>query len=393
MNQKTLRVAIDANEANTHRRVGSNVYAFEIIRAIYDLTKNNNDIYFTILLSSEPVDDMPPQHTGWQYKVIGPKLLWTQFAEPIFLFLNHSKIDVLFTPSHYAPRHSAVPYISSVMDLAYLNYPKQFNQNDLIQLKHWTKYSVKKAQKVITISQFTKSDIINRYQKKSENVIVAYPDISQTTPASVQETKNFFKKHQIRKPYFLFLGTIQPRKNLIRLIEAYEQLCRRLSSQQFKKGQKTNRLPQLVLAGKIGWLSDPIISRLEKSPFLKQIILTGYISESIKPTLYEQATASILLGLHEGFGIPPLESLQYGCLPIVSNTTSLPEVVGEAGFQVNPYDVKKIAVAMEKALKLSIKNKAVYRSKGKKQLKKFSWEKSAQIIIATIKQVAHEHSK
>ncbi len=390
---KTLCIAIDANEANTHHRVGSNVYAFEIIKAIYELTQEDKNIDVTILLSSEPVEDMPLPRVGWKYRVIGPKLLWTQFAEPIYLFLNHRKIDVLFTPGHYAPRLSVVPYVSSVMDLAYLNYPDQFDQNDLIQLKHWTKYSLKKADKIITISEFTKKDIVNHYQKKSEDIVVAYPAISETRPASVQQVKKFFKKHQIKKPYFLFLGTIQPRKNLIRLIEAYEQLCRRLSSQQLKKGKKSNPLPQLVLAGKIGWLAEPIISRLEKSPFLNQIILAGYVPENIKPSLYEQATASLLLGLHEGFGIPPLESLRYGCVPIVSNTTSLPEVVGEAGFQVNPYDVKKIAVTMEKALKLSIKNKAIYRRKGKQQLKKFNWQQSAQKIMTTIKQVAHEHSK
>ena len=393
MNHKTLRIAIDANEANTQHRVGSNVYAFEIIKAIYKLSAKESGLDFIILLNNQPVDDMPPQRMGWEYKVIKPKTLWTQFAEPAYLFLNHKKIDVLFTPGHYAPRHSAVPYISSVMDLAYLNYPKQFNHNDLIQLKHWTKYSVKKARKVITISEFTKADIVNSYQKKPEDIVVAYPAISQIIPASTQQTKSFFKKHQIKKPYFLFLGTIQPRKNLVRVVEAYEQLCRRLSGQQLKKGQKTNLLPQLVLAGKIGWLADPIINRIEKSPFFKQIVLTGYISEKIKPTLYEQATASILLGLHEGFGIPALESLQYGCVPIVSNTTSLPEVVGESGFQINPYDIKKIAATMEKVLRLSVKNKAAYRRKGKKRLQKFSWQESAQTIIATIKEVAHEHSK
>lgn len=391
MNQKKLRIAIDANEANTQNRVGSNVYAFEIINAIYELTKKDPGFDFTILLSREPVADLPLPRPGWQYQVIKPAFLWTQFAEPIYLFLNHKKIDVLFTPGHYAPRYSTVPYISSVMDLAYLSYPKQFDKNDLLKLKHWTKYGVKKARKVITISEATKADIVKHYQKQAADIVVAYPAIASTTPASPQQTNDFFKKHQLRKPYFLFLGTIQPRKNLIRLVEAYEQLCRRLSSQQLNKNKKSNSLPQLVLAGKIGWLSDPIISRIKKSAFFENIILTGYVAENIKPALYQQASASILIGLHEGFGIPPLESLQYECVPIVSNTTSLPEVVGEAGFQVNPDDVKEIATTMEKVLKLSVKSKAVYKRKAKQQLKKFSWQKSAQVILATIKQVAYEH--
>ncbi len=393
MNHKTIRIAIDANEANVQHRVGSNVYAFELIKAIYQLTKADESLDFTILLSSEPIADLPIQRAGWKYKIIKPTFLWTQFAEPIYLFLNRRKIDILFTPGHYAPRCCVVPYVSSIMDLAYLNFPEQFNENDLVQLKHWTKYSAKKAHKVIAISEFTKADIMRHYQKKSEDVVVAYPAITNTIPASAVTTKNFFGKFKIKKPYFLFLGTIQPRKNLIRVVEAYEQLCRRLSSQQFKKVQKINLLPQLVIAGKIGWLADPIIDRIKRSSFCERIILTGYIADDIKPALYAGATASLLLGLHEGFGIPPLESLYYDCVPIVSNTTSLPEVVGEAGFQVNPYDIKKIVIAMEKAFKLSVKNKAIYKRKGKKQLKKFSWQKSAQTVLLTLKQVVYEHAK
>ena len=393
MNQKKLRIAIDANEANTHNRVGSNVYAFEIIKAIYNLSRADKSLEFVILLSQEPVADLPPARPGWEYQVIKPALLWTQFAESVYLFLNQHQINLLFTPGHYAPRVAAVPYISSVMDLAYLSYPEQFNKNDFLKLKHWTKYGVKKARKVITISEATKADIIKHYQKKAADIVVAYPSITETTPASTQQTKNFFKRHHLRKPYFLFLGTIQPRKNLIRLVEAYEQLCRRLSSQQLNKSKKNNSLPQLVLAGKIGWLADPIIDRIKKSPFCENIILTGYIAENIKPALYDQAAASLLIGLHEGFGIPPLESLQYGCVPIVSNTTSLPEVVGEAGFQVNPDDVKKIAATMEEVLKLSVKNKNICKRKARQQLKKFSWQKSAQIVLTTIKEVAYEHTK
>ncbi len=391
MKQKKLKIAIDANEANTLNRVGSNVYAFEVIKSIYNISKNKPHLEFIILLSSDPVSDLPQTNTNWRYKVIKPSFLWTQFAEPIYLFLNRNKIDVLFTPGHYAPRVSSIPYISSVMDLAFLDYSKQFNQSDLIQLKHWTKSSVSHAKKVVTISEFTKKDIVNKYQKKPEEITVAYPAISKITPASAREVRRFFKRYQIRKPYFLFLGTIQPRKNIVQMINSYEQLCRLLSSQQIKKG-KHKILPQLVLAGRIGWKAEPIIDRIQKSPFKENIITLGFIPESIKPALYERATASLLIGLHEGFGIPPLESMQYGCIPIVSNTTSLPEVVGEAGYQVDPTNTKKIVETMEKVLKITQKNKLSLQRKAKKQLRKFSWQKSAQVILETIQQVTNESS-
>lgn len=393
MTQSKTNIAIDGNEANTNDRVGSNVYAFEILTALYEQTQTNPQLNFTILLSAQPLLDLPLPRPGWQYQVIGPKLMWSQFAEPIHLFLNAKKFELLFVPGHYAPLISAVPYISSVMDLAYLEYPDQFEQKDLLKLKRWTKYSVRDARKVIAISEFTKQDVIKHYQKPASDIVVAYPAISKTKPAPDKTAQKFLKDHQIEQPFFLFLGTIQPRKNIIRLVEAYEKLCRRLSSQELNRKTKHQPLPQLVLAGKIGWLADPILERIQESSFMENIILVGYVPDEIKPHLYKQAVASLLLGLYEGFGIPPLESLHYNCLPIVADTTSLPEVVGPAGLQVNPYQIKEIAAAMEKALQLSQKKRATYKRKAKVQMKKFSWQKSAQTILNTIQEVIHEQSR
>jgi glycosyltransferase involved in cell wall biosynthesis len=390
MSSQSLQIVIDGNEANTPKRVGSNVYAFEILKSIEELTRSNNSLNFTILLRKTAFDDLPPERNGWKYKVIKPSFLWTQFAEPLHLFLNKDNYDILFTPGHYAPRNCPIPYISSIMDLAFLKYPDQFEKSNLVQLKHWTKYSAKHAKKIIAISQFTKTDIIKEYRKKNEDIVVAPPAIPNIMPAATQQSIAFFKKHHLKKPYFLFIGTIQPRKNLEKLVEAYEKFCRQLSSQQLNRKSSPSQLPQLVLAGKIGWLSEPIIDRIIKSPFFDHIILPGFIPEKIKPSLYRQATASLLLGLYEGFGIPPLESLYYGCIPIVSNTTSLPEVVGDAGIKVDPTNTEKIAESLRKTYNMTIKTKAVYRRKGKQQLQKFNWKKSATIILDTIEKVAHD---
>ncbi|MBU1967355.1 glycosyltransferase family 4 protein [Patescibacteria group bacterium] len=390
MNQKKINLAIDANEANTIDRVGSNIYAFEILKAIEKLTQQDPDYHICVFLSSQPVADLPTPRAGFEYKVIGPQFLWTQFGEPIHLFLNKDQYDVFFTPGHYAPRCCPIPYVSSVMDLAFLKYPDQFQQSDLIQLKHWTSYSVKHANKVIAISSFTKADVVKTYHKNETDVVVAPPAVAEISPATTAQAKEFFKRHHIRRPYFLFIGTFQPRKNLLILVEAYEKFCRRLSSQNFGKNKRQKLLPQLVLAGKIGWLTDPIINRIKASPFLDQIILPGFVKDEIKPILYQDAVASLLVGLYEGFGIPPLESLQYGCLPIVSNVSSLPEAVGEEGILVDPKNVNDINQAMETAYQQTAKTKAIYRKKGKEQLTRFSWEKSAQIILNTIKSIIHE---
>lgn len=390
-----LAIAIDGNEANVLSRVGSNVYAYEVLMALEQLTKLDQDISVVVLLRTQPSLDLPTARPGWQYRVIGPSPYWTQWALPIHLWLHHKEYQVFFTPGHYAPRLSAVPYVSSVMDLAFLKYPEQFYRHDYLQLKHWTSYSVKHARKIIAISEATKHDVIEQYRRSADDIAVAYPAANtiQTENSDSAMVEHFFRKHRIRAPYFMFLGTFQPRKNLINLVEAYEQLCRKLSSGQTKKRSRSAKrpkaeLPQLILAGKIGWLAEPIIDRIKKSPFFDYIILPGFVPNELKPALYQRATASVLVGLHEGFGIPPLESMTHGCIPIVSNTTSLPEVVGEAGILVDPMDTSSISSGLELSLSLTAKQRALYRRKGREQLKKFSWEKSAQTILDTLRSVA-----
>jgi len=402
-NTQLLRIALDGNEANVKNRVGSNVYAFQIISHLEKITRNQSNLSFTILLSNYALKDLPKERQGWKYKIISPRKFWTQWALPIHLFINQSKYDVFFTPSHYAPRVSAVPYISSVMDLAFLDYPEHFQHNDLLQLKAWTKYSVQNAQKIIAISNFTKNKIIEHYHRTTQDVVVAYPSLVFNKKSSLTEFDSFIKQNKIQQPYILYLGTIQPRKNIIKLIEAFEVFCRSTASQQLKTS-KIRKIPtrastqvlkysstQLVIAGKIGWMADDILERIKVSPFSKQIILTDFVPDSIKKPLYENALCSVLVGLYEGFGIPPLESLAVGTVPIVSNTSSLPEVVEEAGIQIDPNDAKSIAAAFTEVSRHTTKIKAIYKRKAREQVKKFSWENSAQIILKTILEVIQLH--
>lgn len=386
-------IAIDGREANVKNRVGINVYAFEVIKGIYDLTTKNKELNFTILLPEKPIDEMPMPRENWQYKVVSPKTMWTQWGLPIHLFLNKKNYDVFFTPSHYAPRICPVPYISSVMDTAYLDFPDQFKKSDTIKLTKWTEYSVHNARKILTISEYTKKEVLENYDIKEKNVFVAYPAVDHLeTKYSKTKIEMFLKKHKIKQPYFLYVGTIQPRKNLEKLVEAFEIYCRMSASenlhQRNKLGrQNKNEKAQLVIAGKTGWLSEPIMNKISNSPFKKRIIVTGFVSEDEKSGLYENATATILIGLKEGFGIPPLESMQFGTVPIVSNTTSLPEVVGKAGFLVDPNNTKEIAHKMQKAYQLTLKEKAHYRKLAREQSKKFSWTQSAEIILKEILEV------
>lgn len=393
-----IKIAIDGREANTQSRVGSNVYAFEIIKSLYKIAEKMDNLEITILLSKPKMDDMPHERNNWKYLSFGPEKFWTQWALPIHLFKFKNNYDVFFTPGHYAPRISAIPYVSSVMDTAYIDYPNQFKKTDAIKLTKWTNYSVKNAKKVIAISNYTKQEIIKNYKKNSDDIVVAYPgnDLNKLK-IKPSESYSFLKQNKIAQPYILFVGTIQPRKNIIKLIEAFEIFNRMKAGRALKKlnskstnisVQKDQKKVKLILAGKVGWLADKIIKRINDSPLKSRIILTGFVSQKEKQILYKNAFASCLVGTHEGFGIPPLESLNFGIPPIVSNSTSLPEVVGDAGFMADPRNSQDIANKIWEVFSLTTKEKGMFRKLARDQVKKFDWEDSATKILNTLIEIA-----
>lgn len=368
-----IHIVIDGNEANVKNRVGSNMYAFELIKAIHDVVVKRQNLRVTVLLANDKLSDLPQENDHWSYQVVKPAKFWTQWALPIHLFWNKNKYDVLFTPGHYAPRLTSIPYISSVMDLAFIYYPEQFRKSDLIQLTKWTKYSVRNAAKVLTISRSTQSDVMSEYGKKEEDTFVAYPSLPQgkfNPPAGGVSSKfKIEKKFKIKNPYLLYVGTLQPRKNIIKMIEAFELLA------------EDDKKLDLVIAGKIGWLADEILEKVKNSKNKNQIRMIGYVSEEEKSFLYQSAKASLLVGLYEGFGIPPLESMAHGVIPIVSNSSSLPEVIGEAGILVDENDIHSIAEGVKLVLDMTVKQKAVMKRKMREQVKKFSWMESAKKVL------------
>lgn len=377
------RIAIDGNEANTVNRVGSNIYAYEILRQLEVITRTTRKCYhITILLSAPPVGDMPTARPGFDYRVVGPAFGWTQLALPLYLFVHRQDFEVFFTPGHYAPRFCSLPYVSSVMDLAFLHFPNQFRPRDLYQLTHWTAYSVKRAAAIVTISQFSKKAIGQIYGVASDKILVAPPGLSQTLqPVGQAKVRELLNCLGVGKNFFFYLGTLQPRKNLVRLVEAFE-----IFSFQVDEEKKTP--VQLVLAGKKGWLTGELEEKVEQSPFRDRIIMAGFVSEESKRALLQASLANFNLGLHEGFGIPALEALSMGTLPVVASTSSLPEVVGSCGLQVDPNQTEDIAAIMQEIVTHRDKIKEKLLANRAAQLAKFTYEKSANQILSLLARIA-----
>lgn len=398
-NRRERHIFIDGREANTTQRVGSNVYAFQVLSHLHHYWKKNHHIRVTVGLASIPVADMPAEHSRWNYQIITPKPLWTQWGLPIYLWKHRNTFDLVFTPSHYAPRISPVPTVIIIFDLAFLHFKNQFRPLDLLQLTSWTAYSAKQASKIITISEYSKKSITKAYGIQKDTISIAYPGFSYPNQSTASNEKQITPRKNnrelesgsikisahctIKTPYLLYVGTIQPRKNIDAIIDTFEYIKRGLALKRLSISKKRAAEYQdlrLVIAGKVGWLADSIIDRCKQSPFSTDIILTGFVSEEIKWQLLQNASITYQLGTHEGFGIPALEALAAGSIVVVNNHASLPEVVGKAGYLVDCTTHKELEKVTETILNLSARERAVKHKQAREQIAQFSWQDTARKI-------------
>jgi glycosyltransferase involved in cell wall biosynthesis len=364
-----MLIGIDANEANIKMRVGINQYAFNLLHALYNL---NSQHQFVIYLKNPALPDLPAPRPGWSYRLIPFPKIWTQTRLPWDLYTHTPRPDVFFSMTHYAPRFSPVPTVISIMDLGFLKTPEQFTSKDFNQLKSWTKYSVSQASKIIAISQYTKSDVVSQYHKNPDDICVT-PLGYDTQIFFTHKSTTVLDKYQIHKPYFLFLSSLKPSKNVIGLVRAY-------AAGKFKQS--------LVIVGKKAWLFDEIFAEVKKMKLQNQVIFTGFMPELEVPELMSHAAAFVLPSFYEGFGIPVLEAMACGTPVVVSKVASLPEVAGNAAIYIDPYDQKSLTNGMMEAVG---EKRSHYIKLGLAQAKLFSWAKCAQSTLACLETATESH--
>lgn len=369
-------IGIDANEANVERRVGISEYAYQILLNLYEFRKHKKNNYtFVIYLKSHPLGALPEETDWWKYKVVKPAKLWTQIGLPIHLYATSKKPDIFLTLTHYAPRVSPIPTIVSVMDLSFLHFPDTFRKEDLYQLTKWTEYSVKKASRIITISKSTKDDIIKYYKIPDDKISVVHLGLK---TLFMEQAHSDLKNFGITKKFILFVGTLQPRKNISRLIEAFSILPQTLQKEY-----------QLIIVGKKGWLYEDILNAPKKYGVEKDTLFLDYVKDHDLPQFYRNAEVFVLPSLYEGFGLPVLEAMRYGCPVITSNISSLPEAGGDAALYVNPENTQEIADKISEVLKDNTLRQSMI-DKGNIHYKKFTWEKAASEVLAAVEKVVSE---
>jgi glycosyltransferase involved in cell wall biosynthesis len=361
-------IGIDGNEANSKRRVGAGQYAYNVLLELHRIdTKNKYYIY----LKKKPQKDMPSQNKNWHYQIFGPKFMWTKLALPFKLYTQKIKLDLFFSLTHYSPSFCKVPTIPTIHDIGYLNFKDQFTKKDLYQLINWTKKSIRQAKAIVAVSQFTKNEIIKTYGIDKKKIFIAYNGVGQARSIPDRIESKILEKFKIEKPYFLYLGTLKPNKNIPFIIKSFYEYQR--------SNALTHQSSRLVIAGKKGWLFEDIFKLVTELKLEQQIIFTDFINETEKWALYKNAQALVIPSLYEGFGIPAIEA-QKAKLPVIaSNIDVYKEILNNSAILINPYKQVELIKALNDIQKDSLADKLI--KAGLKNSTKFTWTNTAKSIL------------
>ncbi len=299
------------------------------------------------------------------------------FIIPSILVKN--KVDVVFEPAHFGPFNlpKKIKRITFIHDLTPIKFPNYHRWHSQILQKLFLKRILKQTNLILTNSKNTSLDLEYYYpftKNKNKTILLGKESIYQPT----QDIK-LIQSLGIKLPYFLNVGTIEPRKNLLNLLTAYTFFV-----------EQTNKPHTLVLAGGMGWKTKKIKEALDNHPYRSRIVILGYVSKKALPLLYTHAEAFIYPSLYEGFGFPVLEALACGTNVICSNTSSLPEVGGEVANYCNPQSPDKIKEEMIKIVNYTEKEKKYFKEQNIEQSKLFSWEKHADTFVNSIEELFRE---
>jgi exopolysaccharide biosynthesis WecB/TagA/CpsF family protein len=372
---RCLTIGLDASRAARAHRTGTETYSLELIKALAQLASPQRHLRL--------YTPHPPQHTDWpdlpyvETRIIPWPRLWTHLRLSVELRLHPP--EVLFVPAHVLPLSCPVPAVITVHDLGYLHYPHAHHRFDRWYLDWTTRRHTRVAHHLIADSQATKNDLIDFYGAKPDQITVVYlgrdePLARVGDPQSIEATKS---KYHVVGDYLLYLGTLQPRKNLIRLVEAFHQAVTSLQNDGLK----------LVIAGRQGWLYTDIFERVQHLSLTGRVLFPGYIADADKPALLSGALAYVFPSLYEGFGLPVLEAMACGTPVLTSNCSSLPEVAGRAALLVDPHDTPQIANGLvQLIINPDLRGQLVER--GYCQIQQFSWSKAAKQVMEILEGVA-----
>lgn len=376
-----MRIAVNAHLlAHTHsfRRAGVSHYIEQVLLHLAQIDRANHYTVYTTRGLDQAALGLPANFVVKPSRLptINPRVRipWEQGIAPLLL---RNTADLYHGCLNVAPLLSPVPTVITIHDLAFIRFPQTFRAYNRIYLDLATRLSARRASRILAVSEHTKREVVGLLGIPPERVIVT-PNAARShfrppAPAAIEQLR---ARHGLPERFVLYVGTLEPRKNLTTLLEAFALVSRSVPD-----------APLLIGGGK-GWMYEPIFARLEQLNLRDRVKFAGYLPEEELPLWYAAATVFVFPSIYEGFGMPPLEAMACGTPVITSNTSSLPEVVGDAGLMVAPTDPVALAEAIRRVL-VDADLRTELRQRGLARARRFSWaDTAAKTLVAYREAVA-----
>jgi glycosyltransferase involved in cell wall biosynthesis len=367
-----MHIAINAHllaHTRTFRRAGVSNHIEGLLHALGRIDTHNRYTIFTTRGMTGAALGLPDTfqvRSSW-LPTINPRVRvpWEQFVLPVVL--QRLGVDVYHGVLNVMPLAGSVPAVVTIHDLSPFFFPQTFRRVNRTYTRWAVRVAARRARVLFAVSEFTQREIIRWFEVPAERVMVT-PNAADArfVPPTAAELAAFRERHQLPERFLLFLGTLEPRKNLPRLIEAYQRVADEID------------VPLLIGGGR-GWLYDSILA--QAAPLGERVRFVGYIPQDEQHLWYAAATAFVFPSLYEGFGMPPLEAMACGTPVITSTSSSLPEVVGDAGLLVPPEDVTALAAALRRIVDDQALRDRL-RDRGLQRARHFSWDAAAHVALA-----------
>ena len=366
-----MRIGIDGR-LTTYRTGGISTYIRRLVSALEALDAAGDT---TVFHSRKASDSLVTRFRRG--------VLWTPSHHrlerlALSVELTPHRLDVYHSPDFIPPQRGGRRHVITVHDLNFLHYPQYLTDESRRYYNDQIEWAVRHADHILADSEASRQDMVTMLGVPAEKITVHMLGVDESfRPLPDADIAEARRTLELPERYLLFVGTFEPRKNLVGLLEAYQMLVQRLPG-----------APPLVLAGNRGWLFDETMARIEALQLGDRVLWREGISQALMPALYNGAVALVTPSFYEGFGLPALEAMACGTVPIVSNRSSLPEVVGNVGLQVEPEDTAGIADALEQAVSDDAW-RAHMAAAGLARARTFTWAKTAQITRAVYEAVAN----
>ena len=345
-----------------YRSAGVHRYIQHLLR---HLGQADDRLRYTVLLGEgvlPPNVMLPSVRSSWPTGRAAVRVAWEQLVQP--WVLRRVEADLVHGPVFVAPLFAHCPTVVTIHDLSFIRFPALFRPAQRLYLTAMTRLSARRARRLIAVSDHAAAESTSLLGVPRERIDVVYHGVdSLFRPLPPDEVARFRQRRGLPERFVLFVGTLEPRKNLVRLVEAFARI-------------RDGRI-RLVLAGGKGWFCDELFARVEALGLHEEVVFPGYVMSSELPLWYNAATVFVYPSMYEGFGLPVLESQASGTPVLTSNTSSLPEAAGDGALMVDPYDVDALAEGLNQLLVDELLRRQL-RERGLAHARRFCWSHTAQ---------------